>query len=178
MYTHGRFMLMYGRNQYRKAIILHLKKRGSLSPTAASGCGPAHQRVQHSALPTVPESPGPGPTPEGTRLSWQTPQSRSLWTQPTHGEPGPALGLAGPRPCPLAGEHKLWDTRDPTPKRVGNCPVRQHTHMFQALGNGRLWRPLFCHHRIQIKSIFYVWLTSLKSLKICRFPPLKLSLSL
>ena len=51
--------------QYCKAIILQLKKRDSLSPTAASGRGPAHQRVQDSALPTAPESPGSGPTLRG-----------------------------------------------------------------------------------------------------------------
>lgn len=36
--------------------------------------------------------------------------------------PNQDLGLTGPRPCPLAGQHELWDTQDPTHNCVRNWP--------------------------------------------------------
>ena len=63
------------------------------------------------------------PHPPGGRHQTQENHSpivciRSLPTS----RPDPALGPAGLWPCPLAGQHKLWNTLDPIPNCIRNWP--------------------------------------------------------
>lgn len=89
-------------------------------PTAASACGPDHQRAQDPAPPTVPESPAHGPAPSEPELgSAPAPLTLANYRckKPAVLQP---VESVNPELDPLADQCKLPDTLDPVPRCVRN----------------------------------------------------------
>ena len=107
-------------------------------PQAKRLSGHGHSPTQQLPEPTVTsrQTATHGPAHRRARQQLHPPVGRK---PQSHSRPDPTLGQAGPQPCPLAGQHKLWDTPDPIPSCVGNSHTPQQSDTSSGIPGHCIW---------------------------------------